>query len=846
MANIVSTQTGDFDDTTTWVGGAVPGAGDTVNIASGHTVTYDTVVSAAFGDVDVDGILVHSAAMEINGLLRIDGGGTLHQKPGSKLSFTGASGDNHGVHFENETDACHIAEGSDGMPTTKLNGALAIGATAIVVDDASKMAAGEWIAMYNLDRTSTEGDYDHSCYADEGVWIHDINSNTIYFRQFVGPDDVTLTATAGSSATSITVSNSKVFRVGDSIIFGTGNSNRNVCRIKAINYNTHVMTLKNLADENDYQVAGSNASGIYVYKTGLEKPKRDNGRVRKIATIATVARAATDTTITLAQDEKFEQDDVIVIECVLQTAGDESIRAWNTHETRHIVQSRSSNVLTLTAAIGYTVPVGALITRITRDIVIEAKNTGATDIVDSTNICHYYGEHTSSNYSRKMILKDVWFKNVGNSNNNVRSGFCTRGYYSTDGTLPVTVANTTEYQPMTTEGWIEGCTTMINGNGRRDYSGMWGYDHRNSCFRACVTVNGQDAFTIHWDPSQRLYNCFGIQNSNRAFRIQGTHYNHEVAYCYHNRNGGRGIYWEPVYNSGRGLHNVKLNVVGNDAMRVNRHTGYSGSLWKIDIKDALYQGPYMSEVGDGDVSCLYSRFRGIEDGDNQFRVSGSSYAGRQGYSTGNATFRLIEADFEYDKVVNYTYYMRYEWDKTQDAYFVQRSFHDDAEEATLKETFFLPANVTARVRVTAKPSSGFSGTEPWAYVGTVSNILGGWSTTPGEAFGDTSTTEWISPATAGGTGQQFASMESNTGWQSIDLTVDPQPFSRYIEAAFKTTDTDTASSNEGFYLRPLQVWLSGMPRHRDMMLNNSTETSRNVVKYGSSHGQVYRRWGGIS
>ena len=307
-----------------------------------------------------------------------------------------------------------------------MNGALAIGATAIVVDDASKMAAGEWIALYNLDNDNNTGTDEHSRYADEGVWIHDINSNTIYFRQFVGPDDVTLTATAGSSATSITVSNSKVFRVGDKIIFGTGNSNRNVCRIKTINYNTHAMGLMNLANTNDYQVAGSNASGIYVYKTGLNKPKRDNGRVRKIATVATVARAATDTTITLAQDEKFEQFDVIVIECYLQTAGDESIRGWNTHETRHIVQSRSNNVLTLTAAIGYTVPVGALITRLTRDIVIQAKTTGGVENGDSTNICHYYGEHTSSNYSRKMILKDVFFQNVGNSNNNVRSGFVTR------------------------------------------------------------------------------------------------------------------------------------------------------------------------------------------------------------------------------------------------------------------------------------------------------------------------------------------------------------------------------------------------------------------------------------
>ena len=359
-----------------------------------------------------------------------------------------------------------------------------------------------------------------------------------------------------------------------------------MCRIKTINYKSNVMGLMNLADTNDYTVAGSNASGTYVYKTGFTKPHRDNSRVRKCATVTTAASTSTDTTITLAQDEKFEAGDIIVIECHLQVAGSTSNRTWNSYETRHIVQSRSSNTLTLTAAIGYNVPVGSLVTRLTRDIEVGAVQTGSTAIDDSTNIGFFYAEHYSSNYNRSLFLKDVFFNNVGNNNSNFYGGFVIRGYFSTND-LPVTLSSPAagNYQSMSTEPWIEGCSVMINGNGRRDYSGMWGYDARNSCFRACVSSRAEDAFTIHYDPSQRIYNCFAIGCADRGLRIQGTHYNHEVAYCYLNRIGNRAVYYEPVYNPGRGFHDIKINVATSDPIRINRHTGYSGNMWKIDAKD---------------------------------------------------------------------------------------------------------------------------------------------------------------------------------------------------------------------------------------------------------------------
>ena len=58
MATITSTQTGNWHDTSTWVGGSVPAADDLVVIAHGHRVTVSTnIQSARTGDVTIDGNL---------------------------------------------------------------------------------------------------------------------------------------------------------------------------------------------------------------------------------------------------------------------------------------------------------------------------------------------------------------------------------------------------------------------------------------------------------------------------------------------------------------------------------------------------------------------------------------------------------------------------------------------------------------------------------------------------------------------------------------------------------------------------------------------------------------------
>ena len=75
MATITSAQSGNFNATTTWVGGVIPIDSDSFIIATGHTVTYNvaTPVTNGFNDSDIYGILQtlsgSPTVLRMNGML---------------------------------------------------------------------------------------------------------------------------------------------------------------------------------------------------------------------------------------------------------------------------------------------------------------------------------------------------------------------------------------------------------------------------------------------------------------------------------------------------------------------------------------------------------------------------------------------------------------------------------------------------------------------------------------------------------------------------------------------------------------------------------------------------------
>ena len=286
MATYTSSQSGNFSATATWGGSGPPADGDDFNVASGHTVTIDSGISQpanGYNDSYVNGILKNDTSsnteLRMNGRLIVNSGGLLHLNDNNgacnfTMKIKGTSGNAHGIVQENAANANVVMEGKDGMPTTTLSTAEAENSTSLAFTSAADFAAGEWFAVFDNTTAQSSGSNNSTVNRDEGFVVHDIDSNTVYFRHFVGPDDCTVVNYSGSV---LTVDRATVFRKGQYIIVGTGNS-RTVAQINSINYPKNEITLS-------ASVTG-NPIGQTVYLTGTQKPHASGEKVRKVATIA--------------------------------------------------------------------------------------------------------------------------------------------------------------------------------------------------------------------------------------------------------------------------------------------------------------------------------------------------------------------------------------------------------------------------------------------------------------------------------------------------------------------------------------------------------------------------------
>jgi len=894
MAVITSTQSGDFDAGSTWVGGSAPSDGDQFVIATGHTVTIDSAshsVSAptnGFHDSSVNGILKmiganasNKALLHMNGKLTITTNGTLWQRPHSEILIKGTKGNRHGLVLNNSSAASWIAEGSDPTPTTTTSSAKVVRDMVLPVADASDFAVGEWIAVwYNgaCDAGDT-GDSSKTKWLDEGMWIHDINGNDIYFREFVGPEDTSITSVSGKvltlsntthADTKIVSKGAKKFPVGQRVIFGTG-SNRNATYVTAQSGDTITV--------ND-TINGS-VVGEKIYWTGLDRDKPSGSRVRKMATVTTAATNGGNNTITVADATGIIAGDVLSIEARAEcgasggTAEVNDVEGWQTspdtwrYNDRYTVQSVSNNVITLTGNVEFNVVLGALVVKVNRDVVVGARTFG-------TDCPYVYAVSYTSNFTRKLILKDVWFKGVGNSTTNTESGLVFRGYFSTndgadgdggdeDGSdwtqntqaLPVTVSigyikddRSPYIEGIVYDGGDASVSSAAGGSDAgaaqddhiRDHSGIWLWDSYNTQVRCGVVRRSNDGLHPYNDPNEAFFNCYSAWNRFRGIRADYMQFRCELAYCYLSRNA-RPLYVNQIY-SMFGIHHIIVDAVEQYGLYVYKSPHMGGGLWNIKWNGTRYG--LIEGYSHSKLAILRSTHRQAtayhDASTSEFNQAGSYWGGFFGRN-GNeqSVISLIDNNFEEGVNQHWSYYARWTWDSSKNAWHFERRYSNDYY-PIMEDSIYVPPNTTLKARFILKKKEsdyygGFQGSNyPRAYLST-SHTRQNWGSS-----NNASATEWIS---MGGGGHVVSNAIDISGgdWVTTDLTAPAVEFGRFINVGVWSNNRTMA---EGYYVKPFQIILDSNVSYDTQRIQQHKITWGKLAIKSSLDDQVIHLGGGIS
>ena len=712
----------------------------------------------------------------MNGRLRIRTNGTYHARAGHKLQFKGTAASSHILYQYAEAGASLIMEGSDGMPTTTLSANANEKSTSFSFTSATNFAVGEWFAVFD-NTTAYTGNAGAATLRDEGFWVHDISGNTVYFRQFVGPEAIVTTA----SGTSLTVNNAKVFKANQKIIFGTG-ANLNVRTINSINYTTNVLTLNS-------NIAGT-VVGQIVYETGTDKIHTSGNKVRKVATVTTASSLSAATTITVANANMFVANDEIWVEARSECGGttDGNSNAYGTNEGpryRHVISSVNGNILTLSAAVGYNVVQGALVTRLTRDVVVEA-------VTPNTDYFGVYVRAFTTNYTRKLILKDVQFKYIGSSAGQPEGGiYVEYGHLSTN-SPSVTLTNTVP--ALNQQPWIEGIT-LTGSNSTRDLGGLW-FRPRYGQLRCCTVVGIFNSSIANgwYHEGGCVYNC--ITSGSNAWGYRNEHMAEwgEMAYNYSSRNyyGMRII----QYDSNLGLHHNIIDANNEYGIYFSAND-YADS---YKIKSTGSRWGIMAERGNGIIIySQISRLSGLaNENSNPPGTTARGYFHNnhidRGHNQGCVT--VIERNFEYNSIWQQGYGSERYWDYIENAWRVLHSTEISDYGLGWFTSVYVPANTTLRTSCAIKLYSPYSGNYPrFEARSTVSgvtpnqfaNVEGQWSTWPA----------------GGALATQYTSV-AESQYETKDLTINPVSFSRYINVG---VHVDNVNASEGYWIKPIDIIL---------------------------------------
>lgn len=739
--------------------------------------------------------------------------------------------------------------GTEGMPSTTV-------ATAVtsaqfeqgffVAANATSFAVGDWIAVYR--RGITDALVNRN---DEGYIIHDISTNTIYVREFVGPS-ATISSASGNV---ITVSNAKVFRTHQKLIFGTG-ANRNILGISSINYTTNQITLS-------ANITGT-VTGLTVYTTGPLKTKSVGDRIRKVATTVGTQAAASATQIVLTSAAGFNVGDEIIID-----------QRWDATQTSYTdeapekrnITAINSNTITINQPLNYIAFVGAFVTKTSRDIkfmsdyeatltlssaqsfaegdiitqayslakgVVKTATTNSTTVVVHDIFGQFITGTTNSPWISKNgtpLAGNVSLSTVSVSTTEGHSGFgFARNLSFTTNTLPVLyfrdveVGNFSNASTTSSRLWLRGFwSTHEHATGGVEIEGVTFtkpnqadlFNYQDNAFwvnrywndlvvRCTVTWNSINGLRLDEGYDLRnvaLYNNISsrseniglfinqVDNTSSFFSLGGVW---EVAYNYSHRNDDMGMYVSTLRHAGRGIHHNWISV--SQGRVIQTEVNYAtGVLYQNRFEDYFEPSlPY----GQQDHSFIYNEWI---PGNSTTDFSIDTAIQRHNHqSSFSQSIVSLEHNYEIDAVTVFIPFGMRVWSAAEQAW--RCTFDDDggAVEAGLAEIYYVPPNTSITVRASIKLDPAYNGTAPKLEIRSVNDrVYAGASNTLGgehEATGYSVTTNF-------GT-------TNLTSYQTVSAVLAAKPWGRTVTVGVICVNTN---ASEGWWEKPIEVEYSTLP-----------------------------------
>ena len=796
MAVRTSTQSGNFNSTATWGGNAVPVDADQFIVSAGHVVTIndDRRVTNGYHDSTIFGKLyiTGTGKLKMNGNLTVDmpTGATQHFAEGVALSGAyfrmdnGArleiKGDNAAQHQLTCTAEPYVwieIDGNTPNSRTTISANTTVGSSSVSVVSSTGFASGDWVSLFveaeDIDDWEIQGRQ-----RSEGAIVHDISGNTVYLRWFVSPS-ATIQSVNGSTAI---VDNSKVFRVGQQVIFGTG-ANRNVRTISSINNTENRITFTS-------SISGS-VIGQKIYRSNIEKYHASGDTFQKVATPLTADANSGQAVITVASTAGMTVGKRIHIE-----ANNPADTLYD-YECLYTISSISGNNITLTGNLANKRIAGAWVSIWDRDTFV-----GSTDVGTSTQRPFIYviGWTSATGHQRRIRIRNTLLEGLGSNSSNstwfrgITLSICSYennsyGGYASSFEGNCWQPNNRDNNATITAYYWHQCVLRNNiaYNGTYNY---WIYAANNhATFFGNISSRANYASTLidgTYQPQLSVeYNHFSrsedyglmIQHRNDA----GQSFRHN--YITHHQN-------RPFYT----LYQIKNGIFDNNYIDGYRYWPFISNRGG----DVIFLNCYLGNSWDNTGGAT-SPVNGIFIADND-----EKRPRRGGGDESKAV--SINHNWEIDETVEWGGYAWRKWDRDESAWFVKRTIHSSVY-AGWNEMVYVPAGVTVYLACNVKMSTGFSGTRPYFCAYKVGDQQEGAYTLNGTAGSKTSS-DATNSRVVGFLEQVQYTTTALSGYDRQTLTIQPQKDDYYLAYAVFSSSSDGGNGSEGWYQKPYEVYMS--------------------------------------